>query len=50
MHCLTPKTHDSIGSTLGTLLHMTESEGEGSTGNFQRVRVWIDITKPLARV
>lgn len=25
MHCLTPKTRDSIGSTLGTLLHMTES-------------------------
>ena len=50
VHCLTPEFRDSIGSSLGTLLQMSESEGEGSTGNFLRVRVKIDITKPLSRV
>ena len=47
IHCLNPKTRDEIGSTLGTTLHMTNSESNGGKGNYLRVWVRIYITKPL---
>lgn len=50
VHLLTLDTRDSIGSSLGTLLNMTDSEGERSEGSYLRVRVHIYISKPLRRV
>ena len=50
IHCLNSETCEAIGSSLGTPLLMTDSEGEGGKGNYLRVRVRIDITKPLNRV
>ncbi|KAL0003012.1 hypothetical protein SO802_016793 [Lithocarpus litseifolius] len=50
VYCLTPNFQDSIGSSLGTLLHMSDSKGKGSLRNFLRVKVKIDITKPLNKV
>ena len=50
IHCLNSETHEAIGSSLGTPLLMTDLEGEGGKGNYLRVRVKIDITKPLNRV
>ena len=50
IHCLNSETREAIGSSLGTPLLMTDLEGEGGKGNYLRVRVKIDITKPLNRV
>ena len=50
IHCLNPETRDEIGSSLGTTLLMTDSKSDGEKGNYLRVWVRIDITKPLNRV
>lgn len=50
IHCLNPETRDSIGNSLGTLLHMTDLEEGGGKGNYLKVRVRVDISKPLSRV
>ena len=50
IHFLTPETRDLIGNSLGMILHMTESEEESGNGNYLRVRVQIDISKPLSQV
>lgn len=50
VHFLTLDTRDSIGSSLGTLLNMTDSEEEGNEGSYLRFRVHIYISKPLIRV
>ena len=50
IHCLTPEVREAIGGSLGLLLHMTDSEEEGGKCSYLRVRVQIDITKPLNRV
>ena len=49
IHCLNPKTWDEIGSS-GTTLLMTDLKSNGGKGNYLRVQVRIDITKPLNRV
>ena len=48
IHCLTLAVRESFGRSLGKLLHMTDSEEEGGKGNNLRVRVRIDVTKPLS--
>ncbi|KAK7854049.1 uncharacterized protein CFP56_033737 [Quercus suber] len=50
VQCLNQETRDAIGSSLGKPLLMTDTESEGGKGNYLRVRVRIDITKPLNRV
>lgn len=49
MHCMT-EVCDSIGSSIGSLLQTTETKEQGNRGSFLRVRVWVDISKPLSRV
>ncbi|XP_030931069.1 uncharacterized protein At4g02000-like [Quercus lobata] len=50
VQCLNQETRNAIGNSLGTIQLMTDSESEGGKGNYLRVRVQIDITKPLNRV
>ncbi|XP_030950107.1 uncharacterized protein At4g02000-like [Quercus lobata] len=50
MHSMTSTIRDSIGNSLGMVLPMTDSEEEGGKGNYLRVRVRLDISKPLSRV
>ena len=50
VQCLNQETRDAIGRSLGTPLLMIDTESEGGKGNYLRVRVRIDITKPLHRV
>ena len=50
IQCLNQQTRDAIGKSLGTPLLMTDTESEGGKGNYLRVRVRIDITKPLHRI
>lgn len=50
VHCMTSEVRDSIGSSVGSLLNTTESEEDGNRGSYLRVRVRVDITKPLSRV
>ncbi|KAK7861163.1 hypothetical protein CFP56_024291 [Quercus suber] len=50
MQCMTQATRDSIGNSMGKILHMTGIEEEGGKGNYLSVRVRMDISKPLSRV
>ena len=46
---LTTKTGEAIGNSLGSVIQVADSEDDGSGGEFLRVRVKIDISKPLPR-
>lgn len=50
MQCMTQATRDSIGNSMGKILHMTGIEEEGGKGNYLSARVRMDISKPLSRV
>lgn len=48
VHCMTPVIRDSIGKSLDTVIEMSDTEEEGGKGNHRRVRVRLDISKPLS--
>lgn len=50
VHCMTTEVRDSIGSSIGSLLQTTETEEKGNKGSYLRVRVRVDISKPLSKV
>lgn len=45
---LTQETGEAIGKSLGTMVQVADPEDDGCGGEFLRVRVTMDITKPLA--
>lgn len=45
---MTPVIRDSIGKSLDTVIEMSDTEEEGGKGNHLRVRVRLDISKPLS--
>nr|POE70498.1 uncharacterized protein CFP56_22898 [Quercus suber] len=46
---LTYETGELIGRTIGTVMAVADPENDGSGGEFLRVRLTMDITKPLPR-
>ena len=48
-HCLTQATGEVVGNTIGALVQVADSEDDGEGGEFLRVRVVVDIKKPLPR-
>ena len=47
--CLTQETGESVGNMLGTTIQVADAEDDGSGNEFLRVRVVLDISKPLPR-
>ena len=48
-HCLTQATGEVVGNTIGALVQVADPEDDGEGGEFLRVRVVVDIKKPLPR-
>nr|XP_023917163.1 uncharacterized protein LOC112028710 [Quercus suber] len=46
---LTQATSESVGKTIGKVLEVADPEDDGASNEFLRVRVSIDISKPLPR-
>ena len=46
---LNHETGEAIGKMIGSLIQVADTEDDGSGGEFLRVRVAVDITKPLPR-
>ena len=46
---VTQETDESIGSTLGTVVQVADPEDNGTGGEFLRVRLKLDISRPLPR-
>ncbi|KAL0011007.1 hypothetical protein SO802_006115 [Lithocarpus litseifolius] len=46
---LTPETGEAIGKTIGSVVQVADTEDDGSGGEFLRVQVVIDLSKPLPR-
>ncbi|KAK7842576.1 hypothetical protein CFP56_013669 [Quercus suber] len=47
--CLTPEKGEAVGNTIGSIVQVADPEDDGEGGEFLRIRVTIDITKPLPR-
>jgi len=47
--CLTQATGEVVGNTIGALVQAADPEDDGEGGEFLRIRVMIDIKKPLPR-
>jgi len=43
------ETGESVGKTLGKVLQVANPEDEGADGEFLRVRINLDISRPLPR-
>ncbi|XP_075654979.1 uncharacterized protein LOC142625167 [Castanea sativa] len=50
VHYMTAEFCNSIGSSIGSLLQMIDLEEEVNRGGYLRMRVRIDISKPISRV
>ena len=46
---VTQETGETIGSTLGTVVQVADPEDDGTGGEFLRVRIKLDISRPLPR-
>ena len=46
---LNHETGEAIGKMIGSMIQVADTEDDGAGGEFLRVRVAIDITKPLPR-
>lgn len=46
---MTPKLGRSIGSPIGKVVQVVDSDENGTIGHSLRVRVSIDVSKPLSR-
>ena len=44
---LTPETGKMIGKTIGSVFQVADTEDDGSGREFLRIRVVIDLSKPL---
>ena len=47
--CLTQVTSEAVGNTIRALVQVADPEDDGEGGEFLRIRVVIDIKKPLTR-
>ena len=47
--CLTQATGEAVGNTIGALVQVVDPKDDGEGGEFLRIRVVIDIKKPLPR-
>ena len=45
---LNPETGEVIGKTIGSIVQVADIEDDGSGGEFLRVRVVINLSKPLS--
>nr|POE78263.1 uncharacterized protein CFP56_51501 [Quercus suber] len=48
-YLLTTETGESVGKTLGRVLQVANPEDDGAGGEFLRIRISLDISKPLPR-
>ena len=48
-HIATQETGESIGKTLGQVVQVADPEDDNSRGEFLRVRIVLDFTRPLRR-
>nr|POE55977.1 hypothetical protein CFP56_62806 [Quercus suber] len=48
-HLLSQETGESVGKTLGKVLRVADPEDDGAGGEFLRVRINLDISRPLPR-
>ena len=46
---LTQATSEAVGNTIGALVQVVDPKDDGEGGEFLRIRVVIDIKKPLPR-
>lgn len=46
---LTQETGELVGKTLGTMVQVVDLEDDGARGEFLRVRIALDISRPLPR-
>ena len=46
---LNQATGEAIGKTIGKVIEVADPEDDGNGGEFLRVRIAIDISKPLPR-
>ena len=48
-HLIMPETGESVGRTIGRVIQVADLEDDGAGGEFLRVQLSLDISRPLPR-